>query len=199
MTVTSCRVAKHVADGDAVVSRVVIRVDGVPSQDNQLRMAILQRPYRRTFGFLPISAWVWHPDTLTSWHRMRQRLGTAPAIFDEETTDRTDRALQRVMQQQGYLDAVASHRVRIRNGKALVTYDIKSGRPRRLASIAYMSADTTLQRLIDESPSMPKMRSTAEMTAPVRTRSGKRLISVCICGRYPRLHGQILLAGSLPS
>ena len=139
MTVTSCRVAKHVADGDAVVSRVVIRVDGVPSQDNQLRMAILQRPYRRTFGFLPISAWVWHPDTLTSWHRMRQRLGTAPAIFDEETTDRTDRALQRVMQQQGYLDAVASHRVRIRNGKALVTYDIKSGRPRRLASIAYMS------------------------------------------------------------
>ena len=118
MTVTSCRVAKHVADGDAVVSRVVIRVDGVPSQDNQLRI-----------------------------------LGTAPAIFDEETTDRTDRALQRVMQQQGYLDAVASHRVRIRNGKALVTYDIKSGRPRRLASIAYMSADTTLQRLIDESPS----------------------------------------------
>ena len=150
MTVASCRVAKHVADGDAVVSRVVIRVDGVPSQDNQLRMAILQRPYRRTFGFLPISAWVWHPDTLTSWHRMRQRLGTAPAIFDEETTDRTDRALQRVMQQQGYLDAVASHRVRIRNGKALVTYDIKSGRPRRLASLTYVSADTTLQRLIDE-------------------------------------------------
>ena len=159
MTVTGCRVAKHVADGDAVVSHVEIRVDGVPSQDNQLRMAILQRPYRRTFGFLPISAWFWHPDTLSSWHRMRQRLGTAPAIYDEELTDRTNRALQRVMQQQGYLDAAVSHRVRIRSGKAKVLYDIRSGRPRRLASLSYVSADTTLQRLIDQTASARLLQS----------------------------------------
>jgi outer membrane protein assembly factor BamA len=142
-------------------------------------MAILQRPYRRTFGFLPISAWVWHPDTLTSWHRMRQRLGTAPAIFDEETTDRTDRALQRVMQQQGYLDAVASHRVRIRNGKALVTYDIKSGRPRRLASLAYVSADTTLQRLIDESPSA-RLLQTGQLLDRSRLESERERITAML-------------------
>lgn len=147
---TSCRVARHVAEGEAVVSRVEIRVDGEPSQDNQLRLAVLQRPYRRTFGFLPFSAWFWHPDTSTAWHRFRRRLGTAPDIYDEDKTRRTDRALQRVMEQQGYLDAEATHHTRFRNGKAYVRYDIRSGRPRRLAAISYVSADTVLQRLIDQ-------------------------------------------------
>ncbi len=159
VAVSSCRVARYMPDGEAVVSRVEIRVDGVPSQDNQLRMAILQRPYRRTFGFLPISAWVWHPDNTTAWHRMRQRLGTAPAIYEEEKTNRTDRTLQRVMEQQGYLDAVATHHTRIRNGKATVRYDIRSGRPRRLAALSYISADTTLQQIVDQTASSRLLQS----------------------------------------
>ena len=148
-TVTSCRVARHVSEGEAVVSRVEIRVNGQVSDDPQLRMAVLQRPYRRTFGFLPISAWFWHPDKTTAWHRMRQRLGTAPAIYDEAKTIRTDLAMQRVMVQQGYLDAKASHTTTVRKGKARVQYDIVSGRPRRLAHLRYVSSDTILQQMMD--------------------------------------------------
>ena len=156
---SSCRVAKHVSEGEAVVSRVEIRVNGEISQDNQLRMAVQQRPYRRTFGFLPISAWFWHPDSTTAWHRMRQRLGTAPAIYDDSIATRSTLAMQRVMVQQGYLDAEASHYARIRNGKAYVQYDIWSGRPRKLAAISYYSADTTLQQFVDDNASSRLLQS----------------------------------------
>lgn len=147
---TGCRVARHVAPGEAIVSRVEIRVDGVPSQDNQLRMALHQMPYRRTFGFLPISAWIWHPDSVTGWHRMRQRLGTAPQIYDEKMTRDTEIAMQHVMERQGYLDARVSHQTRIEHGKAHITYDIISGRPRHLAEVQYVSADSTLLSIVDE-------------------------------------------------
>jgi len=176
---SSCRVAKHVADGEAVVSRVDIRVDGVTSQDNQLRMAVLQRPYRRTFGFLPISAWFWHPDTSTAWHRMRQRLGTAPAIYDEEKTMRTDLAMQRVMVQQGYLDAEVSHETRIHKGKAYVRYDIKSGRPRKLSALTYVSADTTLQRIVDQNASA-RLLQTGQMLDRSRLESERERITAML-------------------
>jgi len=149
VTVSSCRVARHVAPGEAVVSRVDIKVGDIAVDDNSLRMAILQKPYRRTFGFLPVSAWIWHPDTLSYWHRLRGRLGTAPAIYSEALTHRTDLAMQRVVIQQGFLDATVYHDTEIRNGKAHVTYRIRPGHPRYLSTLNYQGSDSTLQRILD--------------------------------------------------
>lgn len=149
VSVTGCRVARHIAPGEAVVSRVYYRVNNEPVKDNQLKMALLQKPYRRTFGFLPVSTWIWHPDTLSAWHRLRGRLGTAPVIYDEARTHRTDLAMQRVMLQKGYLDATVSHQTEIRKGKAYVTYLINSGTPRHLASLHYQASDSVLQQLIE--------------------------------------------------
>lgn len=153
VAVAGCRVARHVAPGEAVLSRVEVRVDDEPSSDDQLRMALLQKPYRRTFGFLPVSAWIWHPDTINSWHRLRNRLGTEPAVFDEARTHRTELAMKRVMMQQGYLDATVTHAKTIKNKKAYVTYLVNSGRPRRLSSLVYQASDSMLQLLIDEDSS----------------------------------------------
>ena len=149
VSATGCRVARHVAPGEAVVKEVEILLDGEPSKDAQLRMSLLQKPYRRTFGFLPVSAWIWHPDTLTAWHRLRGRLGTAPTVYSEERTCRTDLAMQRAMVQKGYLDAQVAHRTRIRDGKAEVTYLVTSGSPRVLSSVSYRCEDPRLQHFVD--------------------------------------------------
>lgn len=148
-TVTGCRVARHLPQGEAVLSKVEIRVDGQPDNSSELRMATAQKPYSRTFGFLPMGAWMWHPDTLTFWHRLRGRMGTEPPIYNEELAQRSDRAMQLVMQRKGYLDATVTHRTSLVNGKAHVTYDIQSNRPRRLANIHYESADTALLNLLE--------------------------------------------------
>lgn len=153
VAVTGCRVAQHVAPGEAVVSRVNIRLNHEATNDNQLKLAVMQKPYRRTFGFLPVSTWIWHPDTLTAWHRLRGRLGTAPVKYDESRTHRTDLAMQRVMLQKGYLDASVRHQTQIRKGKAYITYNITSGIPRSLSSISYVATDSTLQQIIDDDAS----------------------------------------------
>ena len=148
VTASGCRVARHISEGEAVVSKVDIRIDGQPSSQNDLRMATTQRPYHRTFGFLPMGVWMWHPDTTTAWHRMRGRLGTEPPIYSEEQARRSERAMQLVMQRQGYLDATVSHRTDIHKGKAHVVYNIQSNRPRRLVRISYEGADTALLNMI---------------------------------------------------
>lgn len=149
MAVTSCRVARYAGEGRAVVSRSEVRVNGEPTKDDQLLLAIEQRPYRRTFGFLPISAWIWHPDTTSGWHKLRNRLGTAPTIFEDAKAVRTDHKMQTLMRQKGYLDAVASHTMVPRNGKAEVIYHILSGQPRYVASLSYVANDSAIQQLID--------------------------------------------------
>ncbi len=150
VTVTSCRVTRHIEQDQAVVSRVEVRIDGQPTSNSDLKMAMAQRPYHRTFGFLPMGAWMWHPDTTTVWHKMRGRLGTDPAIYSEEAAQRTDKAMQHVMRRMGYLDATVSHRVYVEDQKARVIYYIESNRPRKLASIRYQVADTALLSVIEK-------------------------------------------------
>lgn len=152
---SSCRVARHISQDEAVLSRIEIRVDGEQSQDASLRMALRQKPYRRTFGFLPISAWIWHPDTLTTWHRFRHRLGTQPAVYSDSVTLRTDSSLLLVMKRHGYLDARVSHHTETHRQKAHVFYDIVSGAPRHLTSVRYLCADSALMQIINRAPSSP--------------------------------------------
>lgn len=149
-TAVSCRVAAHAGADGAVVSRVGILIDDEPVQDAVLYQTLLQRPYRRTLGFLPIAAWIWMPDTTTVWHRMRNRLGTEPAVYDHYLTSRTDSALRIVMKQRGYLDARVTHRVAVRRGKARVTYDIRSGRQRYFSSLRYVADDVEMLRIVEE-------------------------------------------------
>ncbi len=145
---SSCRVARHIPQGEAVLSRVEVLVDGQPANSSELKMATVQKPYHRTFGFLPMGAWMWHPDTTSLVHRLRGRIGSEPPVFSEELAKRSDRAMQQVMQRQGYLDASVSHRSYVKNGKARVIYDIKSNRPRRLSSIRYEVADSAFLSVV---------------------------------------------------
>lgn len=144
-----CRVTKHIPVDSSVVSRAEIRIDGKMTDQSQLRMAMAQRPYHRTFGFLPIGSWIWHNDTTTMWHRLRNRMGTAPVLYDQAKTRRSEEAMRRVMQQQGYLDAKVTHRTSVEGGKVHVTYDIRSGMARKLQRVTYDTQDSLLGMLLD--------------------------------------------------
>ncbi|MBQ0057591.1 MAG: BamA/TamA family outer membrane protein [Bacteroidales bacterium] len=145
---SGCRVTRHVPDGQDVLSRVNIEVDGKKSSSNTLRMAVAQKPYHRTFGFLPVGAWVWHPDTTSSIHRLRGKLGSEPPVYDEEQTLRTERAMRRALVYQGYLNAQVTHTVKSSNRKVHVTYHADRGLPYTIARIAYQIDDPLLDPLV---------------------------------------------------
>lgn len=158
VAMVSCSVTKHIPEDSAVVSHCEIRIDGRPTDQSQLRMAIAQRPYHKTFGLLPISSWIWHNDTTTAWHRLRRRLGTEPVLYDQEKTRRSEEAMRRVMQQQGFLDAMVTHRTEVIDRKVRVTYDIHSNMPRLLQQVEYEASNPILYSLLDSTRQASQLR-----------------------------------------
>lgn len=146
---SSCSVTRHVPEGENVVSHVDIRVDGKKSNNNALKVAVQQKPYHRTFGFLPVSAWIWHNDTTTAFHRWRNKVGTAPEFYDEEKTKNSESSMLRALSSQGYLYAKASHFVETKDGKAKVTYSIKKGAPKIISSIKVLVEDPALDSIVN--------------------------------------------------
>lgn len=145
---TACRVTKHIPEDKEVVSKVNILVDGQPTANNSLKMAVQQKAYHRTFGFLPVAAWMWHNDTSKRFLRWRNKIGTQPQVYDEEKTLTTERSMLRALNAQGYLDAKVSHKVKSKNRKATVTYLIDRGLPKLLSSVKYLIEDPSLDSLI---------------------------------------------------
>lgn len=159
--VVSCNVTSHIPVDKDVVSRVHIMVDGQPSNSNALKMTIQQKPYHRTFGFLPVASWIWHDDTSKGFNRWRNKVGTEPVVYDEEKTLSTERAMSRTLTAQGYLYNKVSHSVQRKNRKATVTYIIDRGLPKRLASVKYIIEDSLLNSLIINSRDESKVHVNA--------------------------------------
>lgn len=144
----SCSVTKHVPEDKNVVSKVNIVVDGQTSSNNSLKMAVQQKPYHRTFGFLPIAAWIWHNDTEQHFHRWRNKIGSEPLVYEEEKTLGTERSMLRTLSAQGFLQAKVSHKVDIHNRKAEVTYIIDRGLPKQITNVKYLVEDPNLESLV---------------------------------------------------
>ncbi|MCR5395436.1 MAG: BamA/TamA family outer membrane protein [Bacteroidales bacterium] len=147
---SGCSVTRHIPEDKAVVSRVYIEVDGRPSNNSKLRLAVAQNAYHRTFGILPMSAWIWHNDTVSAWHRFRAKLGAQPPVYDEELALRTDQAMQRALVNQGYLEATVTHTTEVRKRKAEITYHATRRQAHRVNRIKYMVEDPLLEPLIME-------------------------------------------------
>lgn len=150
LLLTACSVTRHIPEDREVVSRVRVVVDGQTSSQTALLQSVRERPYHRTFGFLPVAAWMWHSDTTTVWHRWRNKIGTAPTLDSQQGRARTSRQMERVMDQQGYTQAQVSSSVESRGRKARVTYHIRRGIPRRIASVDWEIQDERLRPIIEE-------------------------------------------------
>ena len=146
----SCSVTRHVPKDEEVLSRVHIEVDGHPNTNNSLRMAVAQNAYHRTFGFLPLSTWIWHNDSINAWQRFRRKSGTPPPIYDEALAVRTDNSMQRVLVNQGYLGAKVWHTTEVHDRKVSLTYHVDRGRPHRIRKVTYMVEDPLLEPIVAE-------------------------------------------------
>lgn len=130
------------------MSKVNINVDGKASSNNSLKMAVQQKAYHRTFGFLPLAALIWHNETDTPFHRWRNKVGSEPLSYDEEKTLSTERSMLRTLSAQGYLHSKISHQVTAHNRKATVTYNIDRGLPKIVNEIKYLVEDPNLEVLV---------------------------------------------------
>lgn len=147
---SGCRVTRHLPEDQEVLSRVSIEVDGKPSKSNTLQLAVAQKAYHRTFGLLPIGAWLWHPDTTTFMQRFRGKIGSQPTVYAPELTLRSERSMQHALVNKGYLNAKVTHTEQHRNRKVHVTYKVDRGLPYTIAHMKTVVEDPLLEPIINE-------------------------------------------------
>lgn len=155
LLISSCSVTRHIPEERQVVSRVRLEENGITVNDNNLRLAVAQNPYHRTFGILPLSAWIWHNDSTHWWNRMRAKMGTQPPIYDEALAQRSERSMMRALINEGYLDAHVTHDTVNIDRKIRLTYHIDKGRVRKIATLRYMIEDPLVEEIADANPSVP--------------------------------------------
>lgn len=145
----SCSVTRHIAEPGEVVSRVHVEVDGKSSNDNTLQLAIAQHPYHRTFGFLPLAAWIWHNDSTTWLHKVRAKMGTMPPVYDDMLSYRSTHSMQRALINQGYHNAQVEFDTISHNRKVEITYRITPGEPLSIGSKRILVEDPLLQKIVE--------------------------------------------------
>lgn len=143
-----CSVTRHIPENQDVLSRVSIEMEDGTSASNTLKMAMAQKPYHRTFGILPMGAWIWHPDTTSFWHKLRGKAGTQPPVYDEEQTMRSERTMRRALINQGYLNANVLHSVKVKNRKAYLTFRVNRGLPHTIARTKIIVDDPLLDPIV---------------------------------------------------
>lgn len=129
-----------------MVSRTRIKIDGTRTEDSQLQQTLTLQPYRRSFGFIPFGAWIWHNDTTTWWHRMRGRMGTRPQVYSEYNALQSERMLEVAMRQRGFLSATVSHNVLTHDRKSDITFSIISGEPHVIDTLIFDVEDQLLHQ-----------------------------------------------------
>lgn len=151
LIISSCSVTRNIPEGKHVVDRAHIEVDGVWTNNSELRQTIKQKPYHRTFGFMPVSTWIYNlagSDSTSRWNQWLRRVGTAPPIYDDFMSQRTVRAIERTMHARGYMDAEVTYKTDYKKKKVSVVYKVKRNAPMVVDSVAYQVEDDNLRPFI---------------------------------------------------
>ncbi|CAA6829162.1 MAG: Surface antigen (D15) [uncultured Aureispira sp.] len=95
------------------------------------------------------------PDTihrpsngLQRW--LHQKVGYEPVIMDTAKTSTTVKNMRVFLNQKGYYNAEVSSEVAYKNHKAFISYNIKTGMPILVDTVALLSKDTLVRAILEE-------------------------------------------------
>lgn len=151
----SCSPVRHVPQGAYMLDKVKIDVaDTKEVGSAELFNYLRQAPNHKVLGFARLQLATYNlsgSDTTKWWNRWIRRMGQPPVIYDPALTDASARQLRQTMVNRGFLDAVVNVDTTLlpEKKKAIVTYRMVAGEPRRVAHMDYIFEDTTLSAAIE--------------------------------------------------
>ncbi len=150
----SCSTTKHVPDGQYLLDKVEITVDGNRDvTSGELYNFLRQTPNHKVLGLAPLQLSVYSlsGNDSTKWYNTwLQKVGRPPVIYDENLTDASRRQLRQALINRGYMGAaVTVDTVFLPEKKrARVTYHISTGEPHVISSLTYDIADSVMHQII---------------------------------------------------
>ena len=107
----SCNTTKHVPDGQYLLNKVRIDINGENSNDfnkKELRNYIRQTPNHEILGGAKFQLAIYNmsgKDSTKWYNKWLRRLGQAPVVYDQDLTKASSNQLKLALVNQGYMDA----------------------------------------------------------------------------------------------
>lgn len=151
----ACSSTKHVPDGQMLLEKVEIEVEGdqQAGDSEELINFLRQTPNHKVLGFakLQLATYSLSGRDSTRWYnRWLRSLGQPPVIYDPLLTDASARQLRQAMVNRGYMDATVDVDTLLRPGRkrAAVKYTVHTGRPHRIASLDLNVGDSVMEDIL---------------------------------------------------
>jgi len=165
MLLAGCSSTKHVPQGEYLLDKTTITVEGAPEvQPKSLQNYLRQQPNHKVLGFAKLQLGMYNMsgrDSTKWYNRWARRLGEAPVIYDDALTIQSARQLRQAMINRGYSNVIveADTTLNIAKRKTSVNYRVYPGKPQVLRNITYTIADTALRRIIINDSASITLRS----------------------------------------
>lgn len=178
----ACSSTKYVPENKELLYRSNIRLSEPGISRSGLKAQMRQSPNHRFLGIAAIDLALYNlsgSDT-TKWiNRSLRKIGEAPVIYDSLQSQRTQRAMEQYLFNQGYFDAqVSLSEQHLSRRRVNTTYHVKANMPYQVASYAYQSQGNPLDSLLQASMDETLVKPGAVFSGDVLNAERSRLVSV---------------------
>ena len=143
---TSCSTTKFVPQGDYLLWKEDLKVEGKGLKKNDFQPLIRQQPNRTIFKVFRFNLWFYNlsSDKDRRWDRWMRSVGEPPVVFDSVLTVDAAERMQRYANHRGYYGSEVAEKVTYKKRNAAVSYEVKLAQPYRISSISYDVMDKSL-------------------------------------------------------
>lgn len=144
----SCMPTRNISEGQYLLTRNRIAIQGNGVDVHDLRELIRQEPNRKLLGFYRFHLNVYQfadrreENRFRNW--MKNTIGEPPVLFDPILSEQTRRQFELYLHNKGYFNATIENDVKFRRKKATVTYTVKTGKAYTIRNMSYTIPDQHL-------------------------------------------------------
>jgi len=148
MLLSGCRMVKYVPEDRYLLNDVAIKVDNETINREELSTHIRQEENLKILGLFKFHLWLYNLSGKKKEEGWFKRIGEPPMIFDEGLNKKSVKELTQYMYNKGYYHAQVSDSVSLKDKRANVVYNIKSGDPYYIRNLNYIVKDSSISDLI---------------------------------------------------
>ncbi len=163
----SCQPARHLSNNQSLLIKNKVQIGRVEDKrikSSSLMPYVLQPSNKKFLFFFHANLWLynktahWKSGKMKQW--VRRIAGRPPSILDYVQVDASVKNISKYLNNLGYFGNEVTSTVKIKNKKALVTYQVNLPKePYRIRNITIESEDTLVKGVVEEimnaSPLMP--------------------------------------------
>ena len=146
----SCNPTRRIPQGEYLLDSYQIKIDNRDIGRDQLSPFVRQKPNRKIFG-ARFHLWLYNsanPEKTNRWNEWLRRSGEEPVIWRRGMNRASVEQLNIFLRRKGYYYADITDSVVLKNNRANVIYNIRTGWAYTVNNITYSIADTSIARLI---------------------------------------------------